>query len=223
VRRRIVVADRGHTRRATRVRRDPPPVGGRAHLRLAHRAPPPGPRLPTRPGRVRSHDPLGRDQHHHPAHRSRTPGQPAATTHFPDRRLIFSTRSARSPKAAGYRCSAACAKFWNPAGSSQLGGVAVTQWPGGGNGLRRGSGPVLCRIRRSRVTTGALAPLGVRRRRRARSHRLWREAHVPGRSRSGQRRSRCQTYRRRRLRVVRPRGEIARARSWSSPCFRAVG
>jgi hypothetical protein len=39
----------------------PAPVGPRAHLRLAHRAPSVGPRLPTPAGRVRGHDPLGRD------------------------------------------------------------------------------------------------------------------------------------------------------------------
>jgi hypothetical protein len=53
--------------------RDPPPVGGRAQLGLADRAPPPGRRLP---GRVRGHEPLSRNQHHHPTHRPRIPGDP---------------------------------------------------------------------------------------------------------------------------------------------------
>jgi hypothetical protein len=56
---------------ARRARGNSAPAGGRAHLRLAHCAPPAGPGLRTRPGRVRGHDPLGRDQHHHPPHRPR--------------------------------------------------------------------------------------------------------------------------------------------------------
>ena len=52
-------AHRAQTRRPARLRGDPAPVGRRAHLRLADRAPPPGPRLRTRPRRVRGHDPLG--------------------------------------------------------------------------------------------------------------------------------------------------------------------
>src|SRR3712207_7888646 len=52
------------------------------------------PRLRTPPGRVRSHDPLGRDQHHHPPHRPRWPRNPATTTHLRHSQLIFSnTRS----------------------------------------------------------------------------------------------------------------------------------
>ncbi len=46
-------------------------------LRLADRAPPPGPRLRTPPRHFRGHDPLGRDQHHHPTHRPRQAQPPA--------------------------------------------------------------------------------------------------------------------------------------------------
>ncbi len=43
--------------------------------------PTPGPRLRTPPHHIRSHDPLGRDQHHHPPHRPWIPRHPPAETH----------------------------------------------------------------------------------------------------------------------------------------------
>ncbi|CAA9448962.1 MAG: Mobile element protein, partial [uncultured Pseudonocardia sp.] len=66
------------TRRPARLRGHPAPLGRRAHLRLAHRPPPPGPGLRTPPPHLRSHDPLGCDQHHHPPHRPRWASDPAA-------------------------------------------------------------------------------------------------------------------------------------------------
>ena len=74
---------RAQARRPAGLRGDPAPVGRRTDPRLAHRAPPPGPRLRTRPRHVRGHDPLGRDQHHDPPHRPRRTRHPAATSHFP--------------------------------------------------------------------------------------------------------------------------------------------
>ena len=83
-------AHRAQARRPARVRGHPAPLGGRAHLRLDHRAPPPGPGLRTRPRRVRGHDPLGRDQHHDPPDRPRRTRDPSATTRLHHHKLIFS-------------------------------------------------------------------------------------------------------------------------------------
>jgi hypothetical protein len=58
-------------------------------IRLADRAPQARPGLRTRPRRVRGHDPLGRDQHHHPTTRPQAARDPAATTHL-HHKLIFS-------------------------------------------------------------------------------------------------------------------------------------
>jgi hypothetical protein len=72
------------------LRGDPAAVGGGADVRLVDRAPPPGPRLRTRPGHFRSHDPLGGDQHHHPSYRPGRPGHPPTTPHIPNHQMIFS-------------------------------------------------------------------------------------------------------------------------------------
>jgi len=82
-------AGRAQTRWPARVRGDPAPLGGRADLRLAHRPPPPGPRLRTRPQCLRGHDPVGRDQHHHPPRRPRRPSHPTATPPAHAHYLIF--------------------------------------------------------------------------------------------------------------------------------------
>lgn len=73
-----------------RVRGHPAPLGRGTHLRLDHRAPPPGPGLRTPPGPLRGHDPLGRDQHHHPPHRPRRTRDPPAEAHLHNLNLIFS-------------------------------------------------------------------------------------------------------------------------------------
>ena len=65
------------------------PLGGRMDPRLADRTPPPGPRLRTRPGHVRGHDPLCGDQHHHSPYRPRRPGHPTATAHLPSNKIIL--------------------------------------------------------------------------------------------------------------------------------------
>ncbi|WP_239175779.1 transposase, partial [Actinoplanes cyaneus] len=52
-------------------------VGGRTQPRLADRTPASGPRLRTRSRRLRSTDPLGRDQHHGPPTRPRAARHPA--------------------------------------------------------------------------------------------------------------------------------------------------
>jgi len=57
--------------KASRLRRRSALPVRRTHPGLAHRPPPPRPRLRTRPHHPRSHDPLGRDQHHDQPHRQR--------------------------------------------------------------------------------------------------------------------------------------------------------
>jgi transposase len=89
-------AHRAQARRPARLRRDPAPVGGRANARLDHRAPPPGPGLRTRPRHVRGHDPLGRDQHHHPPHRPRGRGRVSAETRPSAASNRYPTRAATS-------------------------------------------------------------------------------------------------------------------------------
>src|SRR4029450_13890899 len=76
-----------------------PPVGGRAHLRLAHRAPPPGPRLRTRPRDLRGLDPLGRDQHH-PAG-SPAEGPPPGSNDAPSPPQVDLLKHALSPEPGG--------------------------------------------------------------------------------------------------------------------------
>jgi transposase len=76
--------------RPARLRRHPTPLGSRAHLRPAHRPPPPGQRLRTSPRCLRGHDLLGRDQPHHPAHHPRRPRHPPTETHLHDNKSIFS-------------------------------------------------------------------------------------------------------------------------------------
>jgi len=77
-------------------------LGGRAHLRLAHRAPPPGAGLRTRPGPVRGHDPLGCDQRLDPQARPWTTLRQATATRVHHYKLIFSETiraECRSPPA----------------------------------------------------------------------------------------------------------------------------
>ena len=77
-----------------------PPVGRRAHLRLAHRAPPPGPRLRTRPRDLRGLDPLGRDQHH-PAG-SPAEGPPPGSNDAPSPPPVDRLEPALSPEREDY-------------------------------------------------------------------------------------------------------------------------
>jgi transposase len=72
------------------VRGHPAPLGRRAELRLADRTPPAGPGLRTSPRRIRGHDPLGGNQHHHPPHRPRRPRRSPTTPNIHDKQLIFS-------------------------------------------------------------------------------------------------------------------------------------
>ncbi|WP_226358839.1 transposase [Pseudonocardia sp. ICBG601] len=66
---------------------------------LAHRTPTrPGPRLRTPPHHIRSHDPLGRDQHHHPPHRPWIPRHPPAETHDTLNPLEFPKHALRAAR-----------------------------------------------------------------------------------------------------------------------------
>jgi hypothetical protein len=71
-------------------------------LCLAHRPMPPHPRLRTRPRHLRSHDPLGRDQHHDQPHRPRRTRHTATTLALARRIMTAShTRAKRKAQSAG--------------------------------------------------------------------------------------------------------------------------